>query len=71
MINIFVTDIGYDDSIKKVLREKIGINQTAFKINYIESIPKNKSGKVMYSKLNENESWRLFKKRTILSKLWR
>ena len=56
MIKIFVTDPGYDDHIKKVLREKMGINQTAFKINFIESIPKNKSGKVMYSKLNEYES---------------
>ena len=42
--------------LKSFERKNVSINQTAFKINFIESIPKNKSGKVMYSKLNEYES---------------
>ena len=37
--------------IKNYLKQKIGINQLAMKIIHLSSIPKNNSGKVMYSEL--------------------
>lgn len=48
---IFITDKDSISDVKRFLVEKTKINQIAFKIKYLPSIPKNNYGKVLYSKL--------------------
>jgi acyl-coenzyme A synthetase/AMP-(fatty) acid ligase len=50
-INIYITNKLDSSKIKNYLKQKIGINQLAMKIIHLSSIPKNNSGKVMYSEL--------------------
>lgn len=50
-MQVFITDANRQNEVKKYLAEKTGINHTAFKIIVIAEIPKNSSGKTIYSKL--------------------
>lgn len=50
---VFITDMSRIDDVKKFLSEKTGLNHLAFKVKYIPSIPKNDSGKILYSALEE------------------
>ncbi len=48
---IFITDKKFIQDIKQFISSKTGINSNAFEIKCIDEIPKNSSGKTMYSKL--------------------
>ena len=48
---IFITDKKFMQDIKQFISSKTGINSNAFEIKCIDEIPKNSSGKTMYSKL--------------------
>ena len=40
-----------NDEIKSYIADLMGINQRAFKVTYISEIPRDTSGKLLYSKL--------------------
>ena len=48
---IYITDKSKLATIKKYISEKTNINRRAFMVKYISEIPKNASGKTIYSKL--------------------
>lgn len=48
---IYITDENKLEKINKYIAEKTGINHRAFVVKYIPEIPKNLSGKTIYSKL--------------------
>lgn len=48
---VFITDKSKEAQIKKCLIDKIKLNRTAMSINIIDQIPKNSSGKTLYSSL--------------------
>jgi acyl-coenzyme A synthetase/AMP-(fatty) acid ligase len=48
---IYITDEDRLDEVKKYISTKTGINHSAFVVKHIEAIPKNSSGKTIYSKL--------------------
>ncbi|MDR0391465.1 MAG: AMP-binding protein [Planctomycetaceae bacterium] len=50
---IFVTQ-NQIDKIKSLLVDQLKLNPVAFDIRFIPEIPRNESGKILYSKLNEN-----------------
>lgn len=52
-ITVFVTEDGLDMQIKSFLSEKLGLNIRAFDVKVIDAIPKNPSGKVLYSELQK------------------
>jgi long-chain acyl-CoA synthetase len=49
---IFINDKNRIDEIKKFISSKIGLHHSTFTIRYIDEIPKNSSGKTIYSDLN-------------------
>lgn len=48
---IFVTSENGHDEVKKYIAETTGLNSAAFKVKYINEIPKNEAGKTLYIKL--------------------
>ena len=48
---IFVTSESGHDEVKKYIAETTGLNSVAFKVKYINEIPKNEAGKTLYIKL--------------------
>lgn len=50
---IFVTDISVKDEIVSFITQKTGLNKAAFCVTYIETIPKNDSGKTLYVELEK------------------
>jgi len=48
---IYITDKGSESKVNSLVAEKIRINRTAFKVITINFIPKNTSGKTIYSEL--------------------
>ena len=52
-ITVFVTEEGLEARIKNYLSEKMGLNPRAFAVKVIDSIPKNTSGKILYSELQK------------------
>lgn len=52
-ITVFVTEEGLEDSIIKLLMEKMGLNGKAFSVRVIDSIPKSSSGKIQYAELQK------------------
>ena len=52
-ITVFVTEKGLETQIKDHLSEKTGLNPRAFAVKVIDSIPKNTSGKILYSELQK------------------
>ena len=55
-MSVFITDGSVSEKVLKFLAEKTGINHTAFKIVTVEAIPRNESGKIMYSELSEYDN---------------
>ena len=53
-LKIFITDINSEQKVKNILK-KFKIQKSAFKILTIQILPKNSSGKVLYSKLKIDE----------------
>jgi long-chain acyl-CoA synthetase len=51
-IVIYITDESLTDEVRSFISSKTGIHHSAFSIKYINSIPKNTSGKTIYSKLS-------------------
>lgn len=52
-ITVFVTENGQESRIRTYLSEKTGLNVRAFAVKVIDTIPKNPSGKVLYSELQK------------------
>lgn len=52
-ITVFVTEEGLEAQIKNYLSEKMGLNPRAFAVKVIDTIPKNTSGKILYSELQK------------------
>lgn len=52
-ITVFVTEEGLESSIKDMLVTKTGLNVRAFDVRVINEIPKNTSGKILYSELQK------------------
>ena len=50
-MKIFVTSSDHVTEIKKYISNKTNINSSAFQVQYVESIPRNEAGKILYSKL--------------------
>jgi len=50
-IVVFITNISRIDEVRAFISSKIGIHHSAFVIKSIDKIPKNKSGKTIYSNL--------------------
>lgn len=50
-MKIFINDQSMIDGVRKFISVKTGINSTAFEVLHIDKIPKNSSGKTIYSKL--------------------
>ena len=50
-VYVFLTDEKYSDRVKKFLSTKLNFNSNAFKVEYIEKIPRNEAGKVLYKSL--------------------
>jgi len=48
---IFITEADRLDEVKKYISTRTGINHSAFVVKHVETIPKNSSGKTIYSKL--------------------
>jgi acyl-coenzyme A synthetase/AMP-(fatty) acid ligase len=48
---IYITEKGRENEIKQFISAKTNINFSAFEVRYIASIPKNSSGKIIYSDL--------------------
>jgi long-chain acyl-CoA synthetase len=51
---IYITDHSKESEVREYLAKKTGINIKAFSIKYINKIPKNSSGKTIYSNLSLN-----------------
>jgi acyl-coenzyme A synthetase/AMP-(fatty) acid ligase len=51
-MKIYVTTLDNKDRLRSYITECTGINQSGFTIEHIEKIPRNESGKVLYSALN-------------------
>jgi acyl-coenzyme A synthetase/AMP-(fatty) acid ligase len=50
-LKIYVTELNTKDWIRKYIVERVGINQAGFNIVFIDKIPRNDYGKVLYSEL--------------------
>ena len=50
-MTVFVTDKNFVEKITPYLSDKLNIHPTAFEVKFIEEIPKNSSGKIIYSAL--------------------
>jgi acyl-coenzyme A synthetase/AMP-(fatty) acid ligase len=50
---VFITDKTKEKEVQKFLAEKMNLNHLAFRVKYIESIPKNESGKTLYVALEK------------------
>ena len=48
---IYITDETKIKDVRSFISQKTGINHQAFNVKYISEIPKNSSGKIIYSKL--------------------
>jgi acyl-coenzyme A synthetase/AMP-(fatty) acid ligase len=51
-LKIYVTKVDDKDWIRSYIARRTGINQTGFTVVYIDKIPRNESGKVLYSALD-------------------
>jgi long-chain acyl-CoA synthetase len=49
-MDVYITEEGRENEVKNFLSKKTGINHSAFHVKHIESIPKNSSGKTIYTK---------------------
>lgn len=50
-MHIYINDEMLTDEIKKYISVKTNINSSAFEVHYLEKIPRNEAGKILYSKL--------------------
>jgi len=51
-MKIYVTTLDNKDQLRSYIAECTGINQSGFTFVHIDKIPRNESGKVLYSALN-------------------
>jgi acyl-coenzyme A synthetase/AMP-(fatty) acid ligase len=52
-MTIYVTSMAISSDVKKFMVGKTGLHHSAFEINYISAIPKNESGKTLYTVLEK------------------
>ena len=48
-----MTDEAYGEQVKEFVVAKTGLNQAAFKVIVVDSIPKNDAGKTLYRELEK------------------
>lgn len=53
LMHVFIDNKEKTDDVRKYLVEKTGLNKVAFKVVYIDEIPRNESGKILYSQLEQ------------------
>lgn len=53
-MDVFITDGELKGQVLAFLSGKLGLHATAFKVTYINQIPRNESGKILYSSLAED-----------------
>ena len=51
-LNIFLTSNDKKNFVKNFIAKKTGIHKKGFNVKVIDSIPRNETGKIIYSKLN-------------------
>lgn len=54
-MDIYVTDAGQTEQVSTFIKEHTSVNRGGFKVHYIKEIPRNESGKVLYSALGTRE----------------
>ena len=52
-MKIFITDEKFLKDVTPFLSEKLNLHPSAFELKFIEEIPKNSSGKIIYSDLEK------------------
>ena len=52
-MDIFITDAELLGPVREFVAERTRINTVAFRVRFIESIPRNSAGKIMYSELEK------------------
>lgn len=52
-MDIFLTDMQRADEVKRFLAQKLGFHISVFRVVYLEEIPHNESGKVLYKELEK------------------
>lgn len=52
-MQIYVNSRQGMDAIRRYIADKTGINSSAFRVHYIEALPRNEAGKVLYSQLDQ------------------
>lgn len=52
-MDVFITDGDLKERVRAFLSGKLGLHATAFKVSYINQIPRSESGKILYSSLAE------------------
>lgn len=50
-MRVYVTNDGMENDVKQYLSARTGINSSAFQVSYIEKIPRNEAGKILYGRL--------------------
>lgn len=50
-MQIYVTSRQDPDAVRRYIADKTGINSSAFQVHYIEALPRNEAGKILYSQL--------------------
>ena len=53
-MSVFITDENAKNDVMEFLTEKLKFNSIAFRVNYVSSIPRNESGKILYKELSDN-----------------
>lgn len=54
-MQIYVNSRQDRDAIRRYIADKTGINSSAFQVHYIEALPRNEAGKILYSALEHRE----------------
>ena len=52
-MTVFITDFAVSEEVISFISGKTGLNHTAFKTVYIEKIPRNEAGKILYNELGK------------------
>lgn len=52
-MHIYITDAAFKEQVRQFISGKTGLNQTAFTVTAVETIPRNDSGKVQYTELDK------------------
>lgn len=54
-MQIYATSRQNLEAVRRYIADKTGINSSAFKVHYVEALPRNEAGKVLYSELEHRQ----------------